>query len=91
VHAGIIPKGLEDFSNKFRRDRVFEVVEEKIKRVSILKHLKRRRSKVVLQVNRFCEGKPRSICRSSQEKKQTVRIPYREFTKSREPSDLAEE
>jgi hypothetical protein len=38
VSAGIIPKGLEDFSNKFWRDRVFEVVEENPKRASALKH-----------------------------------------------------
>jgi hypothetical protein len=37
VCTGIIPKGLEDFSNKFQRDRVFEVVEENPKRVSALK------------------------------------------------------
>jgi hypothetical protein len=28
VRAGIFPKGLEDFSIKLRRDRIFEVVEE---------------------------------------------------------------
>jgi hypothetical protein len=37
VCAGIIPKGLEEFSTKFRRDRVFEVGEEKLKRASALK------------------------------------------------------
>jgi hypothetical protein len=37
VHAGIVPKGLEDFSIKLRRDRIFEAVEEKLKRASALK------------------------------------------------------
>jgi hypothetical protein len=32
VRTGIIPKGLEDFSTKFRRDRIFEVDEEKLKK-----------------------------------------------------------
>jgi hypothetical protein len=32
VHARIFPKGLEDFSTKFRRDRIFEVDEEKLRK-----------------------------------------------------------
>jgi hypothetical protein len=32
VRARIFPKGLEDFSTKFRRDRIFEVDEEKLKK-----------------------------------------------------------
>jgi hypothetical protein len=41
VHAGNFPKGLEDFSIKLRRDRVFEVVKEKLKRASALKYCKK--------------------------------------------------
>jgi hypothetical protein len=41
VHAGNFPKGLEDFSIKLRRDRVFKVVEEKIKRASALNYCKK--------------------------------------------------
>jgi hypothetical protein len=37
VHAKGIPGVLDDFSIKPRRDRVFEVVEEKFKRASALK------------------------------------------------------
>jgi len=37
VCAGIFPKGLEDFSIKLKRDRIFEFVEEKLKRTSTLK------------------------------------------------------
>jgi hypothetical protein len=37
VLAGIFPKGLEDFSIKLRRDRIFEAVEEMLKRSSALK------------------------------------------------------
>jgi hypothetical protein len=29
VHEGILPKGLEDFSIKLRRDRIFEALKEK--------------------------------------------------------------
>ena len=32
----IFPKRLEDFSIKFRRDRIFDAVEEKLKRASAL-------------------------------------------------------
>jgi hypothetical protein len=39
-YAGIFPKGLEDFSIKLRRDRIFEAVEEKLKRFSALKRWK---------------------------------------------------
>jgi hypothetical protein len=41
VHAGNFPKGLEDFSIKLRRDRDFEVVEEKLKRASALNYCKK--------------------------------------------------
>jgi hypothetical protein len=34
-------KGLEDFSIKLRRDRIFEAVEEKLKRASALKYWKK--------------------------------------------------
>jgi hypothetical protein len=37
VHAGIFPKGLEDFSIKLRRDRIIEAIEEKLRRFSTLK------------------------------------------------------
>jgi hypothetical protein len=37
VHAEVIPRVLEDFSIKPRRDRVFEVFKEKFKRASALK------------------------------------------------------
>ena len=37
VYTIIFPRGLEDFSIKLRRDRVFEFVEEKLKRASALK------------------------------------------------------
>jgi hypothetical protein len=35
------PKGLEDFSIKLRRDRIFEAIEEKLKRASALKYWKK--------------------------------------------------
>jgi hypothetical protein len=38
VHIGIFPKGLEDFSIKLKRDRIFEAVEENLRRFSTLKH-----------------------------------------------------
>jgi hypothetical protein len=38
VRAGIFPKGLEYFSIKLRRDRIFEAIEEKLKRASALKY-----------------------------------------------------
>jgi hypothetical protein len=38
VHAGILPKGLEDFSIKLRRDSIFKAVEENLKRASALKY-----------------------------------------------------
>jgi hypothetical protein len=41
VHAGNFPKELEYFSIKLKRDRVFEVVEEKLKRASALKCCKK--------------------------------------------------
>jgi hypothetical protein len=41
VGTGIFPKGLEDFSIKLRRDRIFKVVEEKLKRASALKYWKK--------------------------------------------------
>jgi hypothetical protein len=41
VRAGNFPKGLEDFSIKLRRDRDFEVVEEKLKRASALNYCKK--------------------------------------------------
>jgi hypothetical protein len=34
-------KGLDDFSINLRRDRIFEVVEEKLKRASALKYWKK--------------------------------------------------
>jgi hypothetical protein len=37
VHAEVIPRVLEDFSIKPRRDRVFEVFKEKFNRASALK------------------------------------------------------
>jgi hypothetical protein len=37
VHAEGIPRVLEDFSIKLRKDRVFKVVEDKFKRASALK------------------------------------------------------
>jgi hypothetical protein len=41
VHAKFFPKGLEDFSIKLKRDRVFKVVKEKLKRASTLKYCKK--------------------------------------------------
>jgi hypothetical protein len=41
VCAGNFPKGLKDFSIKLRRDRVFKVVEENLKRASALKYCKK--------------------------------------------------
>jgi hypothetical protein len=41
VCAGIYPKELEDFSIKLRSDRVFKVVEDKLKRASALKCCKK--------------------------------------------------
>jgi hypothetical protein len=66
VRAEIFPKGLEDFSIKLRRDRIFEAVEEKLKRASALKSCKkaqRRRCKkekfrgrTLCSFHRNCQG-----------------------------------
>jgi hypothetical protein len=41
VRAGIFPKGLEDFSIKLGRDRIFEADKEKLMRFSALKCCKK--------------------------------------------------
>jgi hypothetical protein len=41
VGENFFPKGLEDFSIKLRRYRIFEVVKEKLKRASALKYWKK--------------------------------------------------
>jgi hypothetical protein len=61
----IFPKGLEDFSIKLRRDRVFEVVEEKLKRVSALKYWKKAQQ-CWLQEDKFREGTLCSFRRNRQ-------------------------
>jgi hypothetical protein len=40
VRIGIFPKGIEDFSIKLRRDRIFESIEENLNRASALKYQK---------------------------------------------------
>jgi hypothetical protein len=41
VRVGIFPKGLEDILIKLKRDRIFEAVEENLKRASALKYRKK--------------------------------------------------
>jgi hypothetical protein len=67
VHAGIISKGLEDFSTKFWRERIFKAVEEKFTRFSTLKHLKGRCSDIVLLVDNFHQRHTCSFHRSAKE------------------------
>jgi hypothetical protein len=90
VHVGIIPKGLDDFSIKLRRDRIFDVVKEKLKRASALKYWKKAQQC-------WFAGGPVSrrntlfISQESSRRNLMVKILHGEFMKSWKPSNLVEE
>jgi hypothetical protein len=91
VRAGIFPKELEDFSIKLRRDRIFEAVEENLRRFSTLKHSKGRHCKVTCKADKFQQRNTVFTSQESSRRHWTVEILHGEFAKSQELSDCAEE
>ena len=79
MRTGIFPKGLEDFSIKLRRDRIFEAIEENLKRASALKFWKEAHRHCLL-VDKFHEGVLVHFTRVLR-RNWTIKIIRGEFTK----------